>query len=303
MKDDELVLREYRDIYRKYLKDGIIDMDKRMKHPFSFQIYTLEAAVPQVDGTVPPSRQTPYWIVYVKKGSAEKSIGLYTFPIRENTLYIVPKRMMHSSRDWSLDCTGYVLLFNIDFFLNNAFPRQHIMRRKVLRSSIRPYLYLDETQAQPIKDILDTIYREHGDDMAEKNEMIAIKILELLIGADRLFTEAEQVEGHVVYHPVLEKFYKLLDTHFTRERGVAFYAEALHLHPNSLNHVVKTQSGLTAKQSIHERVITEAKYLLSQTDLGIKTVAHRLGFDEPNNFSAFFQKQTGVTPMAYRASL
>lgn len=303
MKDDEFVLREYRDIYRKFLKDGIIDMDKRMKHPFSFQIYTLETAVPEVNGTVPPSRQTPYWITLVRKGSAEKSIGLYTFPIRENTLFIVPKRIMHSSRDWSLDCQGYVIVFNVDFFLNNAFPKQHIIKRKVLRHSIRPYLYLDETQAAQMQDIFDTIYTEHGADAAEKNEMIAIKILELLISADRLFTEAEQVSGEVVYHPVLEKFYKLLDANFSKERNVAFYAEALHMHPNSLNHVIKTQSGLTTKQSIHERVVTEAKYLLAQTDLNIKTVAHRLGFDEPNNFSAFFQKQTGMTPMAYRESV
>jgi AraC family transcriptional activator of pobA len=303
MKDDEFVLREYRDIYRKYLQDGIIDMDKRMKHPFSFQIYPLETAVPQVNWNVPPSRQTHYWIVLVKKGSAEKSIGLYTFPIRENTLYIVPRRMMHSSRHWSFDCQGYVLLFNVDFFLNNAFPKQHIVGRKVLRSSIRPYLYLDDNQAGHVAEIFDTIFREHKKETAERSEMIAIKILELLIGCDRLFTEAEQIGGDVVFHPVLEKFYKLLDAHFVRERSVGFYAEALHLHPNSLNHVVKSQSGLTAKQSINERVITEAKYLLSQSDLSIKTVSHRLGFDEPNNFSAFFLKQTGVSPGAYRESL
>src|ERR1700761_2385398 len=123
MKDDEFVLREYRDIYLKYLKDGIIDMDKRMKHPFSFQIYDLKTALPLVDGNVPPSRQSHYWITLVKKGSGEKTIGLYTFPIRERTLFVVPRRMMHSSRHWALDSEGYVLVFNVDFFLNNAFPR------------------------------------------------------------------------------------------------------------------------------------------------------------------------------------
>jgi len=47
--DDATVLEKYRQVYRKYLDDKIIDMDKRMKHPFDFQIYPLETAIPYVN--------------------------------------------------------------------------------------------------------------------------------------------------------------------------------------------------------------------------------------------------------------
>jgi AraC family transcriptional regulator, transcriptional activator of pobA len=301
--DDTIVLEKYRQVYRKYLNDKIIDMDKRMKHPFDFQIYPLETAIPYVNYMVPPSRQTPYWIVLVKKGSGEKSIGSFTFPVKEQTLFIVPKRILHSSNYWSVDVSGYVLLFNIDFFLNNAFPKHLISNKKVLKNSIRPYLYLDAPQTKLLSDMFETILNEHSGDEREKKEMIAIKILEVLINCDRLFSRAEQIGNESYYHPMVERFNSLLEANFTKERMVALYAAALDIHPNNLNFLIREHTGISAKQTINNRIITEAKYLLAHSDLNIKGISNQLGFEESHNFSTFFKKNAGISPLAYRASL
>jgi len=298
--NDDLVLQKYKQIYSRYLKDGIIDIDKRMKHKFDYQIYTLEEAIPQVNHVVPPSRQTPYWIVLVKKGTGDKYIGSYSFPVKKNTLYIVPKRVLHSSNNWSADIAGYILVFNVDFFLNNAFPKQHIINRKVLKNSIRPYLFLNDIQMQSVSAIFDSIMQERTLKKAEKDEMIAIKILELLINCDRLFTEAEQIGNEVVFHPVIEQFNNLLEANFTNEKTVSFYADALNIHPNNLNFLTKKHTGISAKQSINNRIITEAKYLLAHSDMNIKSMSHHLGFNESHNFSTFFQRYAGTTPMAFK---
>jgi len=301
--DDAIVLEKYRQVYRKYLDDKIIDMDKRMKHPFDFQIYSLETAVPYVNYTVPPSRQTPYWIVLVKKGNCEKTIGSFTFPVKEQTLYIVPKRVLHSSKHWSADTAGYVLLFNIDFFLNNAFPKHLISNKKVLKNSIRPYLYLDTSQTQSLSDMFETILHEHSGNDREKKEMIAIKILEILIHCDRLFSRAELVGNERYYHPTVERFNSLLEANFTKERKVNLYAAALDIHPNNLNFLIREHTGISVKQTINNRIITEAKYLLTHSDQNIKSIANQLGFEEAHNFSTFFKKNSGISPLAYKTSL
>jgi AraC family transcriptional activator of pobA len=300
--NDDIILQKYRDVYRKYLNDGIIDMDKRMKQKFNFQIYPLETAIPYVNYTVPPSRQTHYWIVFVKKGTGEKSIGSFTFPVKEHTLYIVPKRVLHSS-DWSADISGYVLLFNVDFFLNKAFPRHLIINKKVLKNSLRPYLYLDEQNTQSISAMFETIMNEHSGNEPERNEMIAIKILEILINCDRLFSEAELIGSELYYHPVVERFNSMLEANFNKERTVSLYAAALNIHPNNLNFLIREHTGISAKQTINNRIITEAKYLLAHSDLNIKGITNKLGFEEAHNFSTFFKKNTGITPLAYKASL
>ena len=195
------------------------------------------------------------------------------------------------------------LLFNIDFFLNNAFPKHLISNKKVLKNSIRPYLYLDALQTKSLSDMFETILSEHTGNEREKKEMIAIKILEILINCDRLFSQAEQIGNESYYHLVVERFNSLLEANFTKERMVNLYAAALEIHPNNLNFLIKEHTGISAKQTINNRIITEAKYLLAHSDQNIKDIANQLGFEEAHNFSTFFKKNTAISPLAYKASL
>jgi AraC-like DNA-binding protein len=239
----------------------------------------------------------------VKRGSCEKSIGSFTFQVQEQTLYIVPKRVLHSSKQWSVDASGYILLFNINFFLNNAFPKHLISNKKVLKNAIRPYLYLDAPQTKYLSDMFETILQERSGNERERKEMIAIKILEILIICDRLFSQAEQIGNERYYHPVVERFNSLLEANFMKEKTVGLYATALNIHPNNLNFLIREHTGISAKQTINNRIITEAKYMLAHSDLNVKGIANQLGFEEAHNFSTFFKKNTDFSPLDYKDSL
>src|SRR5258708_36073594 len=97
MTDDLTIIREYKEAFRKYTKDGIIDLDNRLKYKFNFQIHRLEEVVKELKGKVPPNRQSQYFITLIKRGSGQKRIGNFNFPIQNNTLMVIPKRVMHSS--------------------------------------------------------------------------------------------------------------------------------------------------------------------------------------------------------------
>ncbi len=131
--------------------------------------------------------------------------------------------------------------------------------------------------------------------------MIALKILELLIQCDRCFTDAEALGKAVVYNPLIESFNNLIEESFTRHRSVGFYAARLNVHPNHLNFLVKKYNNSSAKQMIDQKIIQEAKYLLSSSPLTIKEIAHRLGFENSGYFSLFFRRGVGHSPVEYRA--
>src|SRR5258708_34755464 len=98
MTEDAIILNEYREAFLKYAKDGVIDMDNRLRYKFIFQVHRLENVVRELEGIVPPSRQSQFFVTLVKEGTGEKVIGHFTFPIQKNTLMIIPKRMTHSSK-------------------------------------------------------------------------------------------------------------------------------------------------------------------------------------------------------------
>src|ERR1700678_3507874 len=106
---DEEILEKYREAFERYAKDGVIDLDKRLKFKFFFQIHRLEDVVVKLNGIVPPNRQSKYYIMLYKRCSARKWVGVFNFPIKDNTLVVIPKRVIHSTLYECQQCSGFVL--------------------------------------------------------------------------------------------------------------------------------------------------------------------------------------------------
>ncbi len=79
-------------------QDGIVDLDKRLKHKFAFRVHRIEQIISELGGNVPPNRQSHYYIAFIQNGSGEKTVGSFTFPIVKNTLLVIPKRVNNYSK-------------------------------------------------------------------------------------------------------------------------------------------------------------------------------------------------------------
>ncbi len=73
-----------------------------------------------------------------------------------------------------------------------------------------------------------------------------------------------------------------------------------HYHPNTINRMVQSATGMTLHQYIEDTRIKRAMQLLSATDLSITDIAHRLQYYDNSHFSSVFQKHTGCKPSEYR---
>jgi len=78
------------------------------------------------------------------------------------------------------------------------------------------------------------------------------------------------------------------------------YAAQLSVHVNHLNRSVKAATGKTTSEHIAQRALHEAQALLRHTDRGVKAIAYSLGFEHLANFSLYFKKHTGMSPMDFR---
>lgn len=64
----------------------------------------------------------------------------------------------------------------------------------------------------------------------------------------------------------------------------------------------KADYGESPLQYINHRKIELAETLLATTDLNIKQIASRTGFDDHSYFIRLFRKTTGTTPATYRTT-
>jgi len=165
-------------------------------------------------------------------------------------------------------------------------------------------------------DLLTNLYRQILDEYRSHNpdklDLIASYTHVLLIHVRRMYNKYVETDKeltahiHRFDHSMVEEFRTLIRKNILSgnmengNRTVKYFASQLATHPNHLNAVVKRKTQKTAIAFIHEQLIHEAKSLLNQTELSIKEIAFKLGFNEPSHFNHFFKKQMGTTPVLYR---
>ena len=301
--ENAIIIKEYRDAFRKYANEGIIDIDTCLKHRFSFQIHRLEEIVSAWEGIIPAYRQSQFLIALIKEGTGDKTIGHFSFPIQKNTLFIVPPRVPNSSIYRSLDCSGFMLSFESAFFIKQFFPQCLFANLRIFKKSVRPFMILTDEQTEYLSTLFERLLEEYNQQFTNKDEMIAVKVLELLIQCERYFTGVPPFQNTDSYSEVIESFVELIQTHFSAEKSVQFYANALHIHPNYLNFLMKKYAGMTAKQAIADHILLEAKAFLGSPSLSVKEISYRLGFSTPGSFSSFFKKMTNMSPSGFRRQM
>ena len=96
------------------------------------------------------------------------------------------------------------------------------------------------------------------------------------------------------------QFKTLIERHFRKQHHVQAYADQLCMTAEMLGKVVKDTVNKTPKQLIDERLIMEAKRMLSWTRISNKEIAYHLGFESDSYFNRYFKKHCHETPVKFR---
>ncbi len=164
------------------------------------------------------------------------------------------------------------------------------------------HLRVREAQAQVEANlILDSIQREldsalPGQDRAARCHLGLLSVwLERQAARNPADTQRPDAARRLV-----AQYTGLLEQEFRSGQGVADYAARLSVTPTHLTRCCNLACGRPASAILQERVLFEARKLLSDTDLPVGKIASTLGFTSPAYFTRAFQHQTGKTPTAFR---
>ncbi|MDR2121304.1 MAG: AraC family transcriptional regulator [Tannerella sp.] len=96
------------------------------------------------------------------------------------------------------------------------------------------------------------------------------------------------------------RFKALLHEHLNSKKSPSQYALMLHVTISCLNESVKSITGFTAGYWIRHEIMLEAKRLLLYTDMSIKEISFKLGYEDYSYFTRLFTKAAGVSPQQFR---
>ena len=164
------------------------------------------------------------------------------------------------------------------------------------------FIKLCEEDISRMQKLLEVFEDEFESDEDIKGGMLRMLLVRLIINITRLakkqYLGTEEVNEEKFN--LIRQFNLLVERHFRKEHQVSFYANLLHKSPKTVANTFSLYSKKTPLQTIHERIITEAKRLFYFTDKSVKEIADDLGFEDAAHFSKFFKNYTSINPSELR---
>ena len=111
---------------------------------------------------------------------------------------------------------------------------------------------------------------------------------------------AEARKAHVFARPIVRCLDEI-DLHLHEAFRIDDIARALQLNPSYLSTLFKQEMGCTFTDYVRRRRVEVAGNMLLNSDYSCAEIAHFLAFSSQSYFNRVFQRETGMSPAAYRA--
>lgn len=252
-----------------------------------------------------------YSIALKKTFKAKMKYGQQAYDFNEGVLaFIAPNQIISIVMEENevIEHSGWLLIFHPDFLWNTSLAKK-IKQYDFFGYNLTEALHLSEKEEIMLTGIMQSIHQEYNSNIDKFSQDVMIAQLELLLAYSERFYQRQFITRKITNHTILDKIENLLTTYFRQnklaEKGlptVQYISTQLNISPNYLSRLLKTLTGQSTKQFIHDKLIDLAKERLSTTDLSVNEIAYEMGFEYPQSFSKLFKSKTNLTPLEFRNS-
>lgn len=241
-------------------------------------------------------------VVCVTRGTCVQMVDFKSIACAPGSLLVVRAGQAHkygTDADWD----GWNLLFRPEFVLPVS-TTSHDLKLAIDLERLPEHMVLSDSELRRATDLLQQMREDTLMDVQQEDVHRLLRHqLHALLTRLSILQGKRQAQEPLV-SPASQRFLRfqqLVDKRFAQWHQVADYANQLGYTEKSLARAVTAAAGTTAKAFIAARINLEAKRLLVHLDMPVATIAEKLGFDEPTNFSKFFKREVGCTPAEFRS--
>jgi len=248
-----------------------------------------------------PHRAEFYNIIWIKKGTLRLSVDFQPIILKENSIIFIPKESIKIFEE-ACDYEGSILIFTDGFFNKNINDIRYL-QSNILFNDLRQIIPIEipETSTD-----LELLFEAMCAELKNRNDASQAEILRNYLHNFLLIAERfKRGQGHTEMKSGTDLDYvllfkDLLEKNYNRDKSVTKYVSDLGISEKRLYNATIKILDKSPKELIDERVLLEAKRLLSYSQQSVKEIAYELGFEEPTNFIKYFKKHALETPSEFR---
>lgn len=247
-----------------------------------------------------PHRHSFYHLVLFTKGKGFHTIDFTRFDVKLFQIYFMIPGQVHS---WHFEgkTDGFIINFSENFF-KSFLLNPHYLDHFGFFSGISEegVGQLPGEIHQEVVRLFESIITAAGNKEKNHTDLVRILLLQLFMLVDNSLIGQNNKAIPQQKQMLLRGFRRLIDTHYRSIRLPKEYADLLYVTPNHLNALCQDLLGKTAGELIRDRVLLEAKRLLTNAKMTVTEIAYDLNFQDNSYFNRFFKKYTGMTPDEFR---
>lgn len=238
-------------------------------------------------------------ILFIKAGG-HAVIDFKAYDLKQDALFFINPGQFHKIED---TCVGTMLYYNRDFYCVELHDKE-VACDGILFHNVYdiPVVMMDERYSEVMQRSIGEIKAEIDTSDSNLEEMLRILLKQIIIRSTRIWKQEHHVTTEEARQEVefSRSFSQMVEWNYTKLHTVAEYADMLNITPKALNKRITRYSKTTPNDIIKNRIILEAKRLLVHTQLSVKEIAYKLGYDDPSYFIRLFSRQAETSPQNFR---
>jgi AraC-like DNA-binding protein len=265
-----------------------------------FHVFTLDETYPATRQAMPPFRRGFYQITYFESMS-DATVRLESQTVvgeKGILLFSAPEQLLSWVCGGERE-RGFMLYFKPEVLAADA----HALEEEFpfFRLSDFNVLSLRHGDAASLQAQFERLHSVYHSAHPYRLQTLAALTRALLFDCRALRDRREPATTKAPAGSTLvTRFQQLVSKCFQHHCSVESYAETLNVSVDHLSATIKDRTGRTPRDVIADRVLLEAKRLLTYTDLNVSEIAEHLQFSEPTHFARFFKRHAGCSPLRFR---
>lgn len=230
-----------------------------------------------------------FLLIYIQHGSMHFHIGDYSYDAYEGQFVFLDCYAPHS---YFADKDCEIIWLHFDGLSTRTYY-------KIIFDKLGNVFTL--SNSYPILNKINTIYRQFYSN-AHIDELIMNKLITDILTELGIQQPVATVSANANSDYVVQKTIAYITEHLSGDLSIDTLASSVSLSTYHFIRIFKKGTGFTPHEYIVNTKVSNAKFLLKNTNIPIKEICFGCGFSSESIFSTTFKKQTGFSPSAYRLS-
>lgn len=249
-----------------------------------------------------------YCIFWFHSGKGIHVVDFKEYDIEQETMFFLSPKHLHSYRNIK-NTEGVAICFTEDFLLRLDNELQGRIKAKLFYPANGfSYCKIPLTAKDKLNTIIKLLKETYSlpyEDKSLQASYLASLLSLFLIDTIRLGEWSDFSLTNVSYdsYLVYTKFIDEVENNFTRFHTIKDYLEIIGVSQTTLNLYTKQYAKTTPLKIINNRIILEAKRLIRYSNLRIKQISFKLGFDDTSYFIKLFKRNAGMSPAEFKKSV